>query len=334
MTSTDDNDAYLSNNTGAGSQYAGDLGITDAVDLGPGSVLPMGEAVKNLYTGISQGEWSDISSGVADFAANAFAVWADPLNWLISAGLTFLIDFVQPLEDLLSLVTGNSEQMEPYAGQWQQLGAALVPLAAAVRQAATDELIEWAGRDATAAKDRLLEFADAIEATGGEAASISGLLTLFSKIMAAAQQIIIGILATLIEWMIVEWAMAMAAAVPTMGGSVAAAGAATGVQATVATTRAVRVMDRVVQLLLRIRELMTRVLPAPLMAQVGRSVVGFRGSAAVLSTVGRIAGGVLSDPGGYAGPGVNLGTGIWKNQQAGDSSMSDEQIDAGLDVTK
>lgn len=334
MTSTDDNDAYLSNNTDDGSQYAGNLGITDALDLGPDSVLPLGEATKNIYTGIQAHEWSDVASGVADLAANGFAFAVDPLNWLISAGLTFLIDFVQPLEDLLSLVTGNAERMEPYAEQWQQLGAALVPLAGAVRQAATDELIEWAGRDATAAKARLLEFADAIEATGGEAASISGLLTLFSKLMGAAQQIIIGILATLIEWMVVEWAIAMAAAAPTMGGSVAAAGAATGVQATVATSRAVRVMDRVVTLLLRIRELMARVLPAPLMAKVGKSVVDFRGSAAVLSTVARITGGVLRDPGGYAGPGVNLGTGLWKNHAAGEADMSDQDIDHALDVTK
>ncbi|MCW3817244.1 hypothetical protein ONA91_22585 [Micromonospora sp. DR5-3] len=334
MTTTDDNDAYLSNNSDDGGQYAGNLGITDAIDYKWDSVLPMAEAAKNLYTGISEGEWTDIKAGVLDFAANGVAVWIDPLNWLISAGLTFLIDFVQPLEDLLSLVTGNAERMEPYAEQWEQLGKALVPLAAAVRQAATDELIEWAGRDAAAAKTRLLEFADAIEATGGEAASISGLLILFSKLMAAAQQIIIGILATLIEWMIVEWAIAMAAAAPTMGGSVAAAGAATGVQATVATTRAVRVMDRVVQLLLRIRDLMARVLPAGLMANVGKSVVQFRGSSATLSTAFRITGSVLRDPGGYVGPGVNAETGLTKYLTAGDSSMSDQQIDDALDVTK
>ncbi|WP_091666105.1 hypothetical protein [Micromonospora auratinigra] len=334
MTSTDDNDAYLSNNTDDGSQYAGNLGVTNAVDLAPDSVLPMGEATKNIYTGIQSHEWSDVVSGVADFGANALAFSLDPLNWLISAGLTFLIDFVQPLEDLLSLVTGNSERMEPYAEQWQQLGAALVPLAEAVRQAANDELIEWVGRDAAAAKARLLEFADAIEATGGEAASLSGLLTLFSKLMGAAQQIIIGIIATLIEWMIVEWAVAMAAAAPTMGGSVAAAGAATGVQATVATSRAVRVIDKVVRLLLRIRELMAKVLPAPLMAKVGESVVDFRGGAAVLSTGLRIVGGVLRDPAGYAGPAVNLGTGAWKNHAAGDSRLSDAEIDTRLDVTK
>lgn len=337
MTSTDD-DAYLSNNSADGGQYAGNLGITDAVDYKWDSVVPLGETGKNLtvgtYTGITEGDWSDAWAGLSDLGGNVVSFVADPLNWLISAGLTFLVDFIQPLEDLLSLVTGNAERMEPYAGQWEELGRALVPLAAAIRQAATDDLIEWAGRDATAAKARLMEFADAVEATGGEAASISGLLTLFSKIMAAAQQLILGIIATLIEWMIIEWAAAMAAAAPTMGGSVAVAGAATGVQATVATSRAVRIIDKVVSLLTKVRGLLERVLPTALQAKVGASVFRFEGSSATLSTLARIGGDVLADPKGYGGVISNVSTGLWKHLASDEPDRSDQQIDDALDVTK
>ncbi|MEV4759551.1 hypothetical protein AB0J86_31265 [Micromonospora sp. NPDC049559] len=334
MTNTDDNDAYLSNNPNDGSQYAGNLGITNAVDLDPASVLPFGEATKNLYTGITEGEWSDIYAGAADIVGNAVAFAIDPLNWLISAGLTFLIDFVQPLEDLLSLVTGNAERIEPYAAKWKELGDALLPLAEATRQAATDHLIEWEGKDAEAAKARLLTFADGIQATAGEAASISGLLTLFSKIMAAVQQIIIGIIATLIEWMIIEWGAAMALSVPTAGGSVAAAGAATAVQATSATSRAVAIVDRVVTLLDKIGVLLGKLLPGALKANVAKSVVEFSGASATMSTVARITASVLADWRGYAGPFVNVSTGTWKNQEAGDPKMSDKQIDDALDTEK
>ncbi|MDR7275453.1 hypothetical protein [Catenuloplanes atrovinosus] len=323
-------DAYVSNDAKDDSQYAGGV-----VDTDPASVLPFGEATKNAYTGVTEGDWSDLFSSAADITANAVSFWADPLNWLISAGLTFLIDFVQPLEDLLSLFTGNAERMEPYAEQWEKLGTALVPLAAAARQAADDDLLEWQGKDAEAAKARLREFADAVEATGGEATSIGGLLTLFSKIMGAAQQIIIGILATLIEWMIIEWGIAMAAAVPTAGASVAAAGAATAVQATVATSRAVRIVDKVVSLLNKMGAVLRKVLPAVLKSKVGDSVVEFKGSAATLSTVARIAGDVLADPRSYGGPGGNnLITGLWKNEDAGDPEMTPTEIEDALDVTK
>jgi hypothetical protein len=334
VTTTDDDDAYLSNNSDDGSQYAGNLGITDAIDHKWDSVVPLGEAGKNIYTGITEGEMVDLWAGASDLIGNGIAFVADPLNWLISAGLTFLIDFVQPLEDLLSLVTGNAERMEPYAEQWEQLGKALVPLAAAIRQAATDDLIEWAGQDATAAKTRLLEFADAVQATGGEAASISGLLTLFSKIMAAVQQLIIGIIATLIEWMIIEWAAAMAAAAPTMGGSVAAAGAATAVQSTVATTRAVRIIDRVVDLLVKIGRVLERALPPALRSKVGESVVQFSGASATLSTVARIGGDVMKDWRSWTGPFSNVTTGGAKNGMADGPGMSDQQIDEALDVNR
>ncbi|MDP9793974.1 hypothetical protein J2S43_002486 [Catenuloplanes nepalensis] len=333
-------DAYISNDDKPDSQYAGGVFDTD-----PASVLPFGEAVKNTVSGIpagiNEGDWSDLYSAAADLGGNALSFYLDPLNWLISAGLTFLIDFVQPLEDLLSLFTGNAERIEPYAKKWEELGTALVPLAAAARQAADDDLIEWQGRDADAAKARLHQFADAVEATGGEASSINGILTLFSKIMGAAQQIIIGIIATLIEWMIIEWGLAMAAAVPTAGASVAAAGVATGVQATVATSRAVRIVDKVVSLLHKMGAVLQKVLPAVLKARVGESVLEFtrRGigaaAPATLSTVARIAGDVLGDPASYGGPVVNnTATGVWKNAAADKPDMSEEEIEAALDVNK
>ncbi|GAB7036552.1 MULTISPECIES: hypothetical protein [Catenuloplanes] len=329
-------DAYISNNDKPSSPYAAGV-----IDTDPGSVIPLADPVKNAYSGVTQGDWTDLYSSAADLTGNAVSFAIDPLNWLISAGLTFLIDFIQPLEDLLSLVTGNAERMEPYAAQWKQLGEALVPLAAAARQAADDDLIEWQGKDADAAKTRLHEFANAVEATGGEAASISGLLTLFSKIMGAAQQIIIGIIATLIEWMIIEWGIAMAAAVPTAGASVAAAGAATGVQATIATSRAVRIIDKVVSLLQKMGAVLAKVLPAALKAKVGQSVVQFtaeglgHAAPATLSMVARIAGDVLSDPRGYVGPiGNNVTTGAAKNATADGTDMSPEEIEAGLDVTR
>lgn len=326
-------DAFVSNDP-EDFQYVGDLGVTDTLDLKWDSVLPLAEAGKNLFNGITQGEISDIYAGAADLLGNAVSYAIDPLNWLISAGLTFLIDFIQPLEDLLSLFTGNAERIEAYAGKWKQLGEALVPLGEAVRQAATDELIEWKGRDAEAAKARLISFSEGIKATAGEAASIAGLLTLFSKIMAAAQQIIIGIIATLVEWMIIEWTAAMAASVPTMGASVAAAGTATTVQATAATSRAVRIVDKVISLLNRIRALLGKILPAALKRNVGESVIKFSGASATWSTVARIGADVLADPSSYIGPFVNTSTGAWKNQEAGDPPLSDRQIDEALDPNR
>ena len=327
-----DKDAYLSNDDND-SQYAGDLGITDAVDTEWSSVTPMGEAMKNAYTGVTEGEMSDIFAAGADFIANAASFEIDPLNWLISAGLTFLIDFVQPLEDLLSLFTGNAERIEGYAKTWEQLGAALSPLADATQQAAADGLVEWEGKDAEAAKARLIDFGWGIRATGREASAIAGLLTLFSKIMAAAQQIIIGIMATLIEWMIIEWAAAMAAAGPTMGASVAAAGTATAVQATNATSRAVRIVDQVVSLLSRIGALLSKILPGALKANVASSVVKFAGASPVASTAVRVGGSVLGDAANFIGPGGNVATGIWKNADA-DDPPAPAEIDRALDPSR
>lgn len=328
-----DKDAFLSNNKDDGDGYHGNLGITDAVDTKPSSVVPFWSDGEGIYKGISKGEWDEAVAGAGDILGNAVAFAMDPLNWLISAGLTFIIDFFQPLEDLLSLVTGNSERLQPYADKWKEMAAALPPLGDAIVQAATDHLVEWQGKDADAAKKKLTEFAAAVKATGGEADSISGLLSLFSAIMNAAQQIIIGILATLIEWAIITWTAAMAAAAPTFGGSVAAAGTATTVEVTVSTSRAVSTIDRVVTILNKLGGMLEKILPGALKSRVGSSVVQF-GAEATLKNLGKISLSTLTDPRGLISPIVTLGSGIYKGATSDGSDMSDEQIDDALDKNK
>ncbi|KUL40562.1 hypothetical protein [Actinoplanes awajinensis] len=325
-----DSDAYLSND-GTSSPYVGDLGITNTINPEV-SALPFGETIPNVYKGVTEGDIAALTAGAGDLLGNAIAFEADPLNWLISAGLTFVIDFFQPLEDLLSLFTGNAERIEGYAKEWQRLGAALGPLADAVQQAAADHLIEWEGRDADAAKARLMDFGWGIRATGGEANSIAGLLVLFSKIMTAAQQIIIGIMATLVEWAIVTWGTALALAPETLGGSVAAAGAATGVEASIATSRAVAVVDRVVILLEKIGALLAKILPDALQGAVKEGIVGV-GKAVTVKTLGQVAAVVLKDPGNYVSPLSGVAGG---SQENGKTAYTEDgaAIDEALDVRK
>ena len=256
-------DAYLSNDDNSDP-------YNNAFDTDVKSMIPLWGGLKGtgtgLYSLVTEQDWSDLMAGLNDLGNNAYAFWGDPLNWLVSTGLTFLIDFFQPLEDLLSLITGNAERIESYAGQWKAMGDALIPLAEATRDAANNQLIEWKGLDATAAKARLNEFSDGIEATSGEAASISALLSYFSTLMAAAQGIITGILATLIEWAIISWGVALGLATVSSGSSIALAEV---------NTVAVQIIDKVIILLFKMAAMIKKLLPATLVAKVGLSVVEF-----------------------------------------------------------
>lgn len=254
---------------GSGGSGAVTVGGYDILRLDPTQDIPglggLTTAIqKSAHLASDDRDWrelADIGGGVADLGANIVAYVADPLNFLISSGLTFLVDVVQPLEDLLGLVTGNAERMDAEIARWGRVAAALTPLADEVRQAADQGLVGWQGRTADAAKQRLHEFTDGVTGLADEVQKLTVIMSIAKTLMAIAQGLVIGVLSTLVEWLVFTWSAAMAAAIPTAGASTAAAGAATTVEVAKSTSRAVRFVDRVITLLDRLRAMLTRMHP-------------------------------------------------------------------------
>ncbi|WP_026212273.1 hypothetical protein [Longispora albida] len=251
---------------GSGSVTAGGA---DVIRVDPTKDVPVvsdGVAIKVSIDKMRNGDadWSElfnISGSAAAIGLNAVTYFADPLNFLITAGLTFLIDIVQPLEDLLGLVTGNPERMEGEVGKWERVGNALGPLAEEIRQAARDDLIGWEGKTADVARKRLEEFADGVAGIGNDVKQLTMIMNIAKVVMEAAQAFIIGLISTFIEWLVYTWTAALAAAVPTAGASTAAAGAATTVQASLATSRAATFITKIVNILKRLQGVLKKMHP-------------------------------------------------------------------------
>jgi hypothetical protein len=184
-----------------------------------------------------------------DEFAPVVALVADPFNFLITAGLGFLINLVKPLKDLLGLVTGNPDWIQQDIDRWNHVGDALAGLATAVSDAANQHLLGWQGAAAEAASDKLSHFVAGVTSTGDNAKNLAATLTVVQSLMTAAQQVIESLIATFLEWLFFTWSAALVAEVPTMGASTAAAAVASEAEAGVAVSRGVSIIDRVVILL-------------------------------------------------------------------------------------
>ncbi len=134
-----------------------------------------------------------------------------------------------------------------------------------------------------------------------------------------------------VEWALIEWAIAIGLAVPTAGASVAAAATATTVQIGVGTTRAVRIIDKVVRIIWKIGEVLGKIMPAGLIGKVGSSVVEFRKASATMSTVLQIAAHVAGDEETWRPVVAAVGATSWKNETTPSSGRSPEEIDDILD---
>ncbi|MFD0856944.1 WXG100 family type VII secretion target, partial [Actinomadura adrarensis] len=171
----------------------------------------------------SEGQFADLISFSGDAAGAGIGLAMDPAGFLIRAGLQFLIDVIQPLEDALAYVTGHAERIDTAANKWGDVAKRLDGLAKEFRDVPAKTISEdlWSGPAATTSRARMSQFADGLDALAKEMLHLKALLGASKTLMELAQSFMIELIVTLVQWLLIVWPPAMAAAVPTGGGSVA-----------------------------------------------------------------------------------------------------------------
>ena len=181
-------------------------------------------------------------NAVMDLAATA-AGWGwdiidaaiNPLSFLISAGLDFLISLIQPLDDLLGMVTGNGERMAAEIDRWDGIKGALPPIGEEIAKVPEGGLSEWSGKDGDLAREKIKDFAESVFKLGDQIQVLQGLMQLSEMIATLIRKTILSQIASLITNWAINWAAALAAAGPTFGASTAAA-MANSIRSGIATT--------------------------------------------------------------------------------------------------
>lgn len=208
---------------------------TDTKDPGTAAVdnTPLVKPGKEVVEAASNGEIGSLSADVGGFAMEAMGVAADPLNALISAGLGFLEDVCAPVKDCLDQVTGKPESLKENKKAFGEVSESIKKLGEDLENITKTGFQNWSGDAKEAASQAIDTFVQGVKGTANNATDIASLLGISATLMDAAKDIINGILATLIEWLIVTWVAALACSWFTFGASDAAAGAATAVEASV-----------------------------------------------------------------------------------------------------
>ncbi len=178
-------------------------------------------------TDAAAGNIGSVGSDIASFASGASAIVEDPLNALIQAGLGFLMDVITPLKTELQKVTGNPDALDKGSEKFTEIGKDISKLANDLTDITSKGIANWTGDAKNAAAKQINDFISQVDETAGIAGNVSMCLQLSGTLMDAAYNFVLGIISQCIEWLIVTWLAAQAAAVFTFGASEAAAGAAT-----------------------------------------------------------------------------------------------------------
>ncbi|MBE9374965.1 WXG100 family type VII secretion target [Saccharopolyspora sp. HNM0983] len=206
--------------------------------------------VKDVIGGaenLSKGDVEAAKGDIESFLSDAASCAADPITFLAGTGVEFVLDFVTPVRDAIQLVTGDSEALTQGAKAFSEVSQDLEQLAEKLTQTLDGDLAEWEGQAADAMRTKMGEFIDGVQNTAGQAHNLSELLQMSSTMMEAAEGVIKGILAEFLTWAVATWLTALATAPATAGGSTAAAGAATTVEAAITCARTAEKVKKVVK---------------------------------------------------------------------------------------
>ncbi|MFJ5985097.1 hypothetical protein [Lentzea sp. NPDC092896] len=254
-----------------GDQYSGDnVGKASAklIPFGGSSYSLMKDSAKlgdDLQKGDGAAIAKDVVSVISDMnnfmqdGMKLAGAISDPLNFLISKGLGWLLDVVAPLKQAVDLVTGDPAATSKAAGAFNDIATRTEDLARTFDEHLRQGLRSWKSEAGDKAAAKLGGFHHGIEGTAGTAGHIASLLQGSSMFMQVAEDVIKGILSDLIEWLVVTWVAAQIAAVPTCGASEAAAAAATPVEAGISTAKAGKEVGKVRSVIQKIMDVLRRI---------------------------------------------------------------------------
>lgn len=184
----------------------------------------------------------------------------DPLNTLISNGLSFVIDYIEPVKEALELVTGSPDALNAAAENYSRLSADIDRLGQQLHDELTQGFAHWEGDASDVAHQEMATFLDGIHGTATLAGYIVQLLKASASMMQAAKDIIIGILADFVEQMLITWAIGAAATFFTAGLSDVAAAAATATEASVAIGKSGAAVSKVEKLIEKVGNLIKKIM--------------------------------------------------------------------------
>jgi len=184
----------------------------------------------------------------------------DPLNTLISNGLGFVIDYIEPLKEALEFVTGSPDALNAAADTYAQLSADIDQLGSTLHDELTTGFANWQGDASDTAHQEMARFLDGIHGTATLSGYIVQLLKASASMMQAAKDIIIGIIADFVEQMLITWAVGLATTLITAGLSDVAATAATVTEAGIATGKAGAEVSKVGKLIDKVGSLIKKIM--------------------------------------------------------------------------
>ncbi|GIG66962.1 WXG100 family type VII secretion target [Phytomonospora endophytica] len=188
--------------------------------------LPLADDYKGISDAIESGSWIDGSVAGLGAALNVASIAIDPFSTLLSMGIEWAIEQIQPLRDALDWLAGDPEIIETHAMTWDNMATELFSIGEDLKARLEGDLESWQGAAADAYRAKLAINIDVAGIFGGTAAGMGsatrGAGTLVTMVREFVRGFIADCVAKVVVWL-AEVAFTVGVATPLVAAQMAVA---------------------------------------------------------------------------------------------------------------
>lgn len=168
--------------------------------------LGLVEDADQIANGIQNHSWVDETLGTVGTALDIVGLAIDPLGSLVSWGVAWLMEHVQPLKDALDWLAGDPDEIAAHAATWGNVSMFVADASLSYSDAIRFETAPWLGPSGDAYRDHAASHAAALQGISTAAQGIS------YAIMGAG--LLVGLVRGIVRDLIAQFVATLASRIP------------------------------------------------------------------------------------------------------------------------
>lgn len=151
---------------------------------------------------LERGDWAEAGLLSLCSVSEVRGVLSDPVGTLMSAGIGFLLERIEPLHQFLDHLAGNPDAVLAQAATWDAVAQGLAATAADYEGEVATVTADWEGAAAAAYTTYGLSRSLAVDACSVAATGVAASVQLASSLVAGVRQVVRGTIADIVAWLV------------------------------------------------------------------------------------------------------------------------------------
>lgn len=151
--------------------------------------------ISDISTSIQSGDWAGGAISGLSGGLDALGFIANPADALLGAGISWLIEHIEPLNEALDMFAGDPGSISSYAATWRQAASGVRDAGEQLGSAVTNDLADWHGTAAEAYQAQSAEQQDGVHAAAAAAEGVASAIEAAGALVAAVRELVRDLIA-------------------------------------------------------------------------------------------------------------------------------------------